>query len=45
MMTLPMVSTLLADSSVTFGGWDWTGHFTTVDLIAASTKCPQRSTT
>jgi uncharacterized membrane protein YeiH len=24
--------------AVTFGGWDWTGSFTTVDLIAASTN-------
>src|SRR5947207_8874234 len=25
-------------SDVAFGGWKWTGHFTTVDLIAASTN-------
>lgn len=37
-MTLPVVSTLLADNGVTFGGFEWTGHFTTVDLIAASTN-------
>jgi len=24
--------------TVTFGGWDWTGSFTTIDLIAASTN-------
>ena len=24
--------------SVHFGGWDWTGSFTTIDLIAASTN-------
>ena len=28
---------MLADA-VTFGGWDWTGDFTTIDLIAASTN-------
>jgi uncharacterized membrane protein YeiH len=37
-MTLPVVSPLLADNGVTFGGFEWTGHFTTVDLIAASTN-------
>ena len=23
---------------MTFGGWDWSGNFTTIDLIAASTN-------
>lgn len=32
-----LVSSLLADD-IAFGGWDFTGHFTTVDLIAASTN-------
>ena len=25
-------------TSVHFGGWDWTGSFTTIDLIAATTN-------
>ena len=29
----PMLAT-----AVHFGGWDWTGSFTTIDLIAASTN-------
>ena len=29
---------LFAASSVTWGGFDWTGNFTTIDLIAASTN-------
>jgi uncharacterized membrane protein YeiH len=37
-MTLSVVSALLADNGVKFGGFEWSGHFTTVDLIAASTN-------
>jgi len=28
----------LAASSITWGGWEWKGNFTTIDLIAASTN-------
>ena len=28
----------MAADAVTFGGWDWSGNFTTIDLIAASTN-------
>ena len=34
---LSSVSMLAADT-VHFGGWKWTGEFTTIDLIAASTN-------
>ena len=33
-----LVDAPMAADAVTFGGWDWTGNFTTIDLIAASTN-------
>ena len=33
-----LVDAPMAADAVTFGGWDWSGNFTTIDLIAASTN-------
>lgn len=37
-MTLTVLSTQLSADGVKFGGFDWSGQFTMVDLIAASTN-------
>src|SRR5262245_673471 len=37
-MTAAHTATLLANESVHWGGFKWSGNFTTVDLVAASTN-------
>ena len=42
MSLIGLVDPPMAADAVTFGGWDWSGSFTTIDLIAATHERPQR---